>query len=58
MSSQVGNVKSGVDGSTVRSIVKSETGRRRLKIWIIETVEKFKCFDFFCGWNICGTLVG
>ena len=44
MSSQVRYVKSGVGGSTVRSIVESETGRRRLKIWIMKIFESLMFF--------------
>ena len=67
MSRQAGYVKSGVGGSRVRgvvngntvmSIVRFETGRGRLKIWSVEIFESFIFFIFFCGWYICGVPVG
>ena len=47
MSSQDRYVKSGVDENTVMSIMESETGRGRLKIWTIETFWNFDFCDFF-----------
>ena len=42
-------VESGVGGSTVKSIMKSETGRGRLKIWIIVIFGSLSFLIFFVG---------